>query len=84
MTGHVSPVQNSDTVLYCRLIRLKNVVAVKEGKQTKNIILDVNVSEPCLFVYILITGNLAYSMNINPHDVYIQNNAKQWCNQSEL
>lgn len=33
MMGHVSPVQNSDTVLYCRLIRLKNVVAMEEKKE---------------------------------------------------
>lgn len=30
MAWQVSPVQNSEMVLYCRLIRLKNVVAVGE------------------------------------------------------
>lgn len=30
MAWQVSPVQNSDMVLYCRLMRLKKVVAVEE------------------------------------------------------
>jgi len=33
MAGHVSPVQNSEIVLYCRFMRLKKVVAAKDKRK---------------------------------------------------
>lgn len=48
MAWQVSPVQNSDMVLYCRLMRLKKVVAVEdvEGSTLGGI-----GSEPNILVY---------------------------------
>lgn len=38
MAWQVSPVQNSEMVLYCRLIRLKNVVAATKNKREKEVL----------------------------------------------
>lgn len=42
MAWQVSPVQNSEMVLYCRLIRLKNVVAARTRREESSpcVILD--------------------------------------------
>ncbi len=37
MAWQVSPVQNSEMVLYCRLIRLKNVVAVRKTRERERV-----------------------------------------------
>lgn len=48
---HVSPVQNSEIVLYCRLMRLKNVVAVE--KKIKNCRYTTTKTKPQSTVLIL-------------------------------
>jgi len=41
MVWQVSPVQNSEMVLYCRLMRLKNVVAVAEKTGIRRMLINV-------------------------------------------